>query len=110
MIFDSQEQKNYVIKCVASCREWTHQESLQLSNQFDLAIQNGTIRDPKKTPKLPEEKEAVGMTSEQTRSPDPDQEGATTPPDTDGPGGMKPPKPIRTPQANNNQGVVAGNR
>lgn len=43
MIFDSVEQKNYVIQCVSSCREWTHQQSLQLSQKFDLAIQNGEV-------------------------------------------------------------------
>ena len=63
MIFDSIEQKNYIIQCVSSCREWTHQQSLQLSNQFDRSIQEGEIAKPEETGKVKTE------------------------------GGMKPPKP-----------------
>jgi hypothetical protein len=63
MIFDSQEQKNYIIKAVASCKEWTHQESLQLSGMFDRAIQDGEIVKAEETGKVKTE------------------------------GGMKPPKP-----------------
>jgi len=51
MIFDTPEQKNYVIQCVSSCREWTHQQSLQLSNQFDRSIQQGHILPLEEQPK-----------------------------------------------------------